>query len=460
MQHGIPGVGKAHFLVYSDQTQPYCDNAVDFCKAALAAGFDTATHRTRSDLERTDFWAHHRQVLSSGPRAGHGLWKPFILIEALREIAPDDVVLYHDAGSHPTGALPQMPHFPRELIALAARTQDGFIHGSTGVWRTQEQYTRRDCLIGLDADTPQMHAAPLIAASPLIYFPTPAAIAFLNRWLSLCCDPDLVTDAPDRSETSPLMRGHLGEEAIGSVLAHRHGAAFIDVPPDLLGAARRRFPDLRTPEAHVAVLSWLARKVDDPAALVRDLHEVAEPTPAVERVPADVLRDELLWIARRGQGRICTDHLRVILAENRIIGARLHGLKDADGARAFWRDAAAHANRRLAEMVIEGAPPSPPGLEALLLDAVHDTLSEDPDLDEELGGALVWSRLDERGRDAFKVAHGNVKGPAGAAAMTKFLHFLRDRNFPSRELEQSGELAAFDAQLRRHLMDWLLLDHL
>lgn len=465
MTHGIPGVGRTHFLVYSDATEPFASNAASFCEAAIAAGFDTATHYTRERLEKTDFWSKQRHILEGGARAGHGAWKPHILLEALRTVGPDDVVVLHDAGSHPPGALPQMPRFPRDAIALAARSRMRFIHGSAAPFRAQEQFTRRDCLVGLDADGPEMRRAPLISASPLIYLPSDAAFAFIGEWLQHCLDPDLVTDAPDRKgETSPLMRRHLQEEAIGSILAHRHGAAHFDpatAAPALFQTVRRRKRALPTPEAHLSVLAWMLEKAENPAMLVRNLDQPAPVARVTDRAPLDVLRDELKWIGRRGQGRVCIDHLQGLLSGNRIVNARLHGLKDrpllADD---FWRQTLDRVNRRLADASVGGATSSVEDIEDMMRASVRDALSDMPVLDDELLAECVWARLGQQGRDAFKTAHGNSQTEAGAGALAQFLDFLRVRNFPAPDLEATGDLKEFDARLLHHLSDWLLLDHL
>lgn len=463
--------GRVHFLVFSDGTEPFASNAASFCAAALATGMDSATHYTRDQLQQDGFWEQFPTIPPEGPRAGFGAWKPFILRQHLASVGPDDVVIYHDAGSHRPDALPQLPRFPREVLELCARSKDRFIHGSALSWTPQEHLTKRDCLILLDAEDAAARRAPFISASPLVYMPSPQAFAFLDQWMALCTDPGLLTDQPDlEGAPNEVMRQHLHEEAIASILVHQHGAAHFDLAhaaPDLFETIRNRKKALRTPEAHLSVISRVLEQIADGpepdmmSMAVRNL-QIAEPVRAIrQKRPPGVVERELLRLGKGGNGVICRDHLQFVVGQNRILSAQLHALKDMTDLRDdFWRLATGYANMQLAELAVAGTVLRLPDMRNLIISAIRQALSDMPHLADEVIGACVWGRLDDGAREAFKAAHGSYRTESGNAAMTEFLARLEANDFPDAQLELSGDLTRFDAGLKRYLMDWLLLDHL
>ncbi|MEO1909013.1 MAG: hypothetical protein ABGX10_01060, partial [Paracoccus sp. (in: a-proteobacteria)] len=100
MRRGHSRVGQAHFLVYSNGVEPFARNADDYCASALKVGFDSARHVTEADLKKTPFWDENRFILEQERGAGYWLWKPWIILQKLREVGPDDIVIYNDAGRY------------------------------------------------------------------------------------------------------------------------------------------------------------------------------------------------------------------------------------------------------------------------------------------------------------------------------------------------------------------------
>ena len=461
--------GQIHFVVLSDRTEPFASNAAALCAAALAAGADHAIHYDADRLEEEGFWQAHPHIPRDAPRLGFGAWRPFVMRRMLEAVAPEDVVILHDAGSHAPDKMPAFPAGLRHLADLCAATPQGMIHGSALTATAQEDLTKQDCLILMEANVPGLRRAPFVSASMLAYRPGPSALAFLDEWQEACADVRLVSDQPDRHGAPNLaMRRHAQEEAIASILVHRHAIPHFDLhhaAPDLAEMLRKRRRQLDHPEAHVTSILWALSQLQAGAGdLASALRHVPQALPARmvdSRSNKAALDDEL---RRAGAGRpvrIVEAHLRHVVGGNRILSALLHALKERPELRDdFWQAAAARASWLLSEQAILGIPSDLDDVKALIGKAILQALDDMPQLGDELLGASIWARLDLSAREVFRAARGAYRSPEGNEAMAEFTARIRAQGFPDEDLVARGDLDEYTDRIRRLLMDWLLLDHL
>lgn len=461
--------GRIHFVVLSDRTEPYAGNAAALCAAALAAGADEALHYSADRLEADGFWQAHPHIPRDAPRLGFGAWRPFVMRRMLERVAPDDMVILHDAGSHATDRLPAMPARLRLLADLCARVPQGMIHGSALAATPQESLIKQDCLVLLGADSTEARRAAFVSSGMLAYRPGRAAFAFLDDWQSACADPRLLTDEPDRhGAPNPEMRRHAQEEAIASILVHRHAVPHFDLKaaaPDLLEAVGKARRQLADPETHLASILWVLERsggsVDDGLRLLAYL-DGPRPARAVPNIGYKrALDGELRRLGNGWRARIVTAHLRHVVSGNRVLSAMLHGLKDMPEWRDdFWQRATALANLALTDLLVSGGSADLAGMKRLIRQAITGTLDDMPLLSDELLGSCIWARLDMSAREVVRNAQGAHTNEERKTVMAEFVAWLRARGFPQDDLLDGGDLDEFTNRTRRLLMDWLLLDHL
>ncbi|MDO5647767.1 hypothetical protein [Paracoccus sp. (in: a-proteobacteria)] len=459
-------VGKVHFLVYSNGAEPFAQNADDYCQSALRVGFDTATHVTEQDLRATPFWDENRAILEQPRGAGYWLWKPWIVLQKLREVGPDDVVIYNDAGRYKPGSFHQFPAFPHAAVELCALTPRRFIHGFVTNWTVQENLTKRDCFTLMDADTPDMRKALQIGACPLIYMPSPDSFAFLERWVELARDPRLLTDQPDETGAPfPEFQDHRHDQSIASILAHQTGAHYLDLTRAGAGAIcddiTRRNPDVPRLQTHIGWVSLIMSRalpddffVQDPPNLRLASHLVRnltpdEPLPNASGIqPKGQLVAQFDALRQAGAGGVTRQHLEAALDGCKPVAAWMHLLSREDEAEAFWQAFRDQANSGTES---DGEDPRRAAVAAL-----HRTRAAMPDLSRRVTALWIWGLLGDQARATFKSAHNTVKNPAGLAAMMRFADVLTAEGIPSIQHDLAPDTAMLSANVSDRLIRWLI----
>jgi uncharacterized protein YndB with AHSA1/START domain len=203
----------------------YADRAYRTAQERLTAsarrfGIDVIRPWTRDELQQTEFYAAHRQVLDLQRGSGYWLWKPFIIDDTLRQMAPGDLLMYSDAGIEIAADL-------APLFALCGEGRDIVLFANhyrkaandCGTW------TKRDCFALMDCDAPRFHDGPMVDASVVILEKTDRSLAFIRKWLSYACRPEVLTDAANIVALPNLPRfvEHRHDQSILSLLAIREG---------------------------------------------------------------------------------------------------------------------------------------------------------------------------------------------------------------------------------------------
>jgi hypothetical protein len=165
------------------------------------------------DLRSSSYYEQNRSILAEVCGAGYWAWKPYFILQAMGHLGEGDILFYCDAGS-------QFIDSPGPLIDLCSSTAHGMVLFDARPL-TNRQFTKRDCFVRMGCDSPMYWNANKVIATILVARKCPAAIQFVQEWLTHCCDRAAITDDPNICGKKDL-RGflqHRWDQAILSVLA-------------------------------------------------------------------------------------------------------------------------------------------------------------------------------------------------------------------------------------------------
>jgi hypothetical protein len=209
-------------------TSDFQRHAEALAQSALSVGFESARIATPDDVRASDFYTAHQAILDEPRGAGYWLWKPFLIRQEIAACSPNDVVLYADAGRN---SYYRFASRPDALVAYMRFREQGCLLGvSVPQVGPLKRWTKRDCLVLMEADRPEIVEKPLVQATWSLWSSTPQALAFLDEWIAAAIDARCLTDAPNvmGAPNYPDFVDHRHDQSIMSILAHKMGAPFID----------------------------------------------------------------------------------------------------------------------------------------------------------------------------------------------------------------------------------------
>jgi hypothetical protein len=157
---------------------------------------------------------------------GYWIWKPYIILDVLDQLDAGDYAIYLDAGVAPVADMkPWFEQLQRNVVSVFAPVPPLALR----------KFTKRDCFVRMQADTPGFHNAAILSAGIQAYRKDPESIAFLAELMMLMRDPRLLTDGENT----------LGLPNYEGFIAHRHDQSILS-----LLAMKRGYPARREPSQY------------------------------------------------------------------------------------------------------------------------------------------------------------------------------------------------------------------
>lgn len=177
-----------------------------------------------------DFIARHPEHFRHQRGAGYWLWKPEIMIRELERMPDNKVLLYVDAGTHLLSRVdPLLQQYPDKQL---------FVFEPDNDWRVKA-FTKRDLLLHLGVDTPEMTDTKQIEAGLIIA--RKGALPIIRKWLEIASDPHMIDDSPSRASEYPEFVEHRHDQAILDILAKQDDRVLIlQDKAELVNHHRRR----------------------------------------------------------------------------------------------------------------------------------------------------------------------------------------------------------------------------
>lgn len=141
----------------------------------------------------------------------YGLWRPYIVLDALKKVKYGDYVCYSDAGLYFIDSIYLL------IESMEKQKQDIMVFGLPFI---EKQWTKRDVFVYLDADNPQVIDTNQIMSTIFIAKKTAYTISFFEKYKKIAENaPELFTDEEN----------HLGEENYIEFIENRHNQSVLSV---------------------------------------------------------------------------------------------------------------------------------------------------------------------------------------------------------------------------------------
>jgi hypothetical protein len=180
---------KLTLLTYG--TGKFRENCLNLAESAYKVGFHNVIVMGREDIEDTQFYRENSEILTADRGAGYWLWKPYLINKILKTLDDDEVLLYSDAGRT---KYYEFSSYPSRLVDALVSNKKGVLLGPSMPHLGRiANWTKRECLLKMDADTPEIHRSPLLMTWSL-WQNTDFALAMSELWLKYCRDLSCIGD--------------------------------------------------------------------------------------------------------------------------------------------------------------------------------------------------------------------------------------------------------------------------
>ncbi len=238
---------------------------------------DTVTAFSPESLRKAGFQERMKGISLAERGSGFWAWKPFLIDRKLAEVPEGDIVFYCDVGRLYPFKLLHQPVTPFVHWMTANRQQ--MMPGVRIPWSGPNgQWIKREALVDLGMDRPEVHLASPVQASFSLWKVGPESRSFVSEWLDLCSRRELVSDDPSRAGLVelPEFRGHRHDQALLSLLCMRHGLKAMELGEE--------HPGFDTRHPSLVSKSRFGRKTGCPSFVGKTLRIIAWPVEKAEEM--------------------------------------------------------------------------------------------------------------------------------------------------------------------------------
>jgi hypothetical protein len=217
------GIPPVYLVSYADGHEVFYRNQFALSASVLGRGVDVIMNYRRPMLD-PDFIKKNAAILKEKQGAGFWLWKPWIILNTMRQAPENAIIIYADTGCVFKVSLIPLIDLTKKHGILLCEYEDKKVYGYAS------KKTKREVFIQLGADNPQYYNKPALWAGFLMLKNTPESRAFIQQWLSYCENPQLLIDGPSTKAELPEFQGHIHDQAILTVLAAKSPAHKYFIP--------------------------------------------------------------------------------------------------------------------------------------------------------------------------------------------------------------------------------------
>jgi hypothetical protein len=161
--------------------------------------------------------ARHEWLFRHRRGFGFWVWKPFLILQHLRNaMKSDDVLMYCDSQI-------VLVADPWPLLELCQRQGGVLLFHQKAAGHVNRRFTRRDCFRVMGCDAPPYWDGPHLQGAISVWSATPLAIELAEEWYRWCSDPRAVSDLPSAGGEFAGFADHRHDQSIISLLAIRRG---------------------------------------------------------------------------------------------------------------------------------------------------------------------------------------------------------------------------------------------
>ena len=197
--------------------------------------FDKVIEYGFQDLDE-NFKLKNKLILKSNKGAGYWIWKPYIIRKTLLTMTDNDFLFYCDSGScFIQSVQPYIDYVVSKNIDLLA-----FIMPSSNFY-FETRWCKGDVLKELGVlERKDILESPQIMSTYSLWRKTEKTLQFVEKWLELCQNRQLVTDIPSIVPNFPNFEEHRHDQAIFSVLCKINNIDTVINPsyPDLISCSK------------------------------------------------------------------------------------------------------------------------------------------------------------------------------------------------------------------------------
>ena len=168
------------------------------------------------NLIDAQFKSNHQTILEQARGAGYWLWKPYFILQALKQMADGDLLMYTDSASHfihsaaPLLALPKI--FGQDIIPFELELPES-------------RWTKRDAFVYMDADQKGFEKTRQFLASFIVIQKSAFSVQFIEQYLHYCTKPNILTDLDNICglPNYPDFVSHRHDQSVFSLLCKKYG---------------------------------------------------------------------------------------------------------------------------------------------------------------------------------------------------------------------------------------------
>lgn len=223
-------------LTFSNQTYNFSKKML--IRSAKKFGINSIYAYSDSDFNKTEFYRENISITSQPRGAGYWIWKPYYILEHLRNAKEGEVLIYCDSGLKIISPLDDLVRVFQERVGDVGVM---LFHNYQGVaymrpemerneynqyveCRKNKYWAKRDVFVLMGIDEERYWESPQLEGCFAIFRKTEFSLKFVEEWLHWSCNEQIVTDLPNSQgkENFPNFIMHIHDQVILSLLAEKY----------------------------------------------------------------------------------------------------------------------------------------------------------------------------------------------------------------------------------------------